>query len=69
MKSLVVFDRDETLAEGTSPLGGEVAGAFQETSVDSTVARDPSEGSGLIQTLLACLGDGSRQINAPGRES
>lgn len=69
MKSLVVVNRDETLAEGTSPLGGEVAGAFQVTSVDSTVARDPSEESGLIQTLLACLGDGSRQLNSPGRES
>jgi phosphomannomutase len=41
----------------------------QEAGVDSILVRDPSETARVMQTVLACLGDGSTQILAPARES
>jgi phosphomannomutase len=40
----------------------------QEAGVDSILVRDPSETARIIQTVLACLGDGSTQVKSPGRE-
>lgn len=37
----------------------------QEAGVDSLLVRDPRETARVIQTVIACLGDGSRQIVAP----
>ena len=39
----------------------------QAAGVDSLQVRDPNETARVIQTVLACLGDGSRQILSPGR--
>jgi HAD superfamily hydrolase (TIGR01484 family) len=39
----------------------------QEIGVDSLLVRDPQETARIIQTVLACLGDGSTQIVAPQR--
>jgi phosphomannomutase len=41
----------------------------QEAGVDSILVRDPEETARVIQTVLACLGDGSTQIKSPGKES
>lgn len=37
----------------------------EEAGVDSILVRDPRETARIIQTVLACLGDGSTQILAP----
>jgi phosphomannomutase len=37
----------------------------QECGVDSILVRDPEETARVIQTVLACLGDGSAQIKSP----
>ncbi len=39
----------------------------QVAGVDSIQVRDPHETARVIQTVIACLGDGSRQIVSPGR--
>jgi HAD superfamily hydrolase (TIGR01484 family) len=41
--------------------------AVQAAGVDSIQVRDPSEAARVIQTAIACLGDGSTQIKSPGR--
>jgi HAD superfamily hydrolase (TIGR01484 family) len=41
----------------------------QAAGVDSIQVRDPSEAARVIQTALACLGDGSTQIRSPGRHA
>jgi HAD superfamily hydrolase (TIGR01484 family) len=41
----------------------------QEAGVDSIIVRDPGETARVIQTVLACLGDGEEQIVAPGTKS
>jgi phosphomannomutase len=38
----------------------------QQAGVDSIQVRDPREAARVIQTVIACLGDGSIQIVAPG---
>ena len=38
----------------------------QQAGVDSLLVRDPSETARVIQAVLACVGDGSTQITAPG---
>jgi len=38
----------------------------QETGVDSILVRDPTETARVIQTVIACLGDGSTKIVSPG---
>ena len=38
----------------------------QAAGVDSILVRGPSETARVIQTVIACLGDGSRQIVSPG---
>jgi len=35
--------------------------------VDSIQVRDPRETARVIQTVIACLGDGTTQITSPGR--
>lgn len=37
----------------------------QRVGVDSILVRDPSETARVIQTVIACLGDGTRQMTAP----
>ena len=39
----------------------------QQCGVDSLLVRDPSETARVIQAVLACAGDGSRQIVAPAK--
>jgi hydroxymethylpyrimidine pyrophosphatase-like HAD family hydrolase len=39
----------------------------QEVGVDSILVRDTKETARVIQTVIACLGDGSVQIKSPGR--
>ena len=39
----------------------------QAAGVDSILVRDPSETARVIQTVIACLGDGSNQVRSPGR--
>ena len=39
----------------------------QEVGVDSILVRDTRETARVIQTVIACLGDGSTQIKSPGR--
>ncbi|MGC1420437.1 MAG: HAD-IIB family hydrolase [Acidimicrobiales bacterium] len=39
----------------------------QEVGVDSILVRDTKETARVIQTVIACLGDGSVQITSPGR--
>jgi phosphomannomutase len=41
----------------------------QEAGVDSIQVRDPRETGRVIQTVIACLGDGKVQITSPGRLS
>jgi hypothetical protein len=38
----------------------------QEAGVDSILVRDPNETARVIQTVIACLGDGSTKIVSPG---
>jgi hypothetical protein len=40
----------------------------QEVGVDSIQVRDTNETARVIQTVIACLGDGSVQIKSPGRK-
>jgi phosphomannomutase len=40
----------------------------QEAGVDSIIVRDTRETARVIQTVIACLGDGSKQITSPGKE-
>ncbi len=40
----------------------------QEVGVDSILVRDTKETARVIQTVIACLGDGSVQITSPGRD-
>jgi hypothetical protein len=40
----------------------------QEAGVDSIIVRDTRETARVIQTVIACLGDGSKQIKSPGKE-
>ena len=40
----------------------------QEVGVDSILVRDTKETARVIQTVIACLGDGSVQIKSPGRQ-
>ena len=39
----------------------------QMAGVDSLQVRDPRETARVIQAVIACMGDGSRQIRSPGR--
>jgi hypothetical protein len=39
----------------------------QEVGVDSIQVRDTRETARVIQTVVACLGDGSVQVTSPGR--
>ena len=39
----------------------------QVAGVDSIQVRDPRETARVIQTVIACLGDGTTQITSPGR--
>jgi len=39
----------------------------QVAGVDSIQVRDPRETARVIQTVIACLGDGTAQITSPGR--
>jgi phosphomannomutase len=41
----------------------------QQAGVDCILVRDPDETARVIQTVLACLGDSSKQIIPPRRES
>ena len=41
----------------------------QEAGVDSIMVRDPRETARVIQTVVACLGDGVAQVLAPAKES
>jgi phosphomannomutase len=41
----------------------------QEAGVDSILVRDPWETARVIQTVIACLGDGKEQIKSPGKQS
>jgi HAD superfamily hydrolase (TIGR01484 family) len=41
----------------------------QTAGVDSILVRDPKETARVIQTVLACLGDGATQILSPGKEA
>ncbi|MGA7168533.1 MAG: HAD-IIB family hydrolase [Candidatus Sulfotelmatobacter sp.] len=41
----------------------------QEAGVDSILVRDPAETARVIQTVIACEGDGRTQILSPGRAS
>lgn len=41
----------------------------EEAGVDSILVRDPNETARIIQTVIACLGDGSTQVKSPGRKS
>lgn len=41
----------------------------QTAGVDSILVRDPLETARVIQTVLACLGDGATQIKSPGKEA
>jgi phosphomannomutase len=41
----------------------------QEAGVDSILVRDPWETARVIQTVIACLGDGKEQIKSPGKHS
>ena len=41
----------------------------QTAGVDSILVRDPLETARVIQTVLACLGDGTTQITSPGKEA
>ena len=41
----------------------------QEAGVDSLLVRDPTETARIIQTVLACLGNGTTQIVAPARSA
>jgi phosphomannomutase len=43
--------------------------AAQEVGVDSILVRDPEETARVIQTVLACLGDGSTQMKSPRKKS
>jgi hypothetical protein len=40
----------------------------QEVGVDSILVRDTKETARVIQTVIACLGDGSVQVTSPGRD-
>jgi HAD superfamily hydrolase (TIGR01484 family) len=39
----------------------------QEAGVDSIMVRDPRETARVIQTVIACQGDGAAQVLSPGR--
>jgi len=41
----------------------------QVAGVDSIQVRDPRETARVIQTVIACLGDGTTQITSPGRRA
>ena len=41
----------------------------QKVGVDSILVRDPTETARIMQTVIACLGDGSVQMVSPGRRS
>ncbi|MDE3082004.1 MAG: HAD-IIB family hydrolase [Acidobacteriota bacterium] len=41
----------------------------QEAGVDSILVRDPRETARVIQTVIACLGNGATQVVSPGRET
>jgi phosphomannomutase len=41
----------------------------QEVGVDSILVRDPEETARVIQTVLACLGDGLTQMKSPRKKS
>jgi hypothetical protein len=41
----------------------------EEAGVDSILVRDPWETARVIQTVIACLGDGEAQITSPGKQS
>jgi phosphomannomutase len=41
----------------------------QEVGVDSILVRDPEETARVIQTVLACLGDGLMQMKSPRKKS
>ncbi len=43
--------------------------AVQRAGVDSILVRDPRETARVIQTIIACLGDGTTQMVAPARSS
>ena len=58
---------DEMLFAGDAIFEGGNDFPVQRAGVDSLQVRDPSETARVIQTVLACLGDGSHQIVAPGR--
>jgi len=56
----MLFARD-TILQGGNDYAVQLAG------VDSIEVRDPHETARVIQTVIACLGDGSHQIISPGR--
>jgi HAD superfamily hydrolase (TIGR01484 family) len=53
----------DALFEGGNDYPAQLAG------VDSLLVRDTTETKRVIQTVIACLGDGSVQITSPGRPS
>jgi phosphomannomutase len=57
----------EMLFAGDAIFAGGNDYPVQEAGVDSIQVRDPCETARVIQTVLACLGDGSTQITSPGR--
>ncbi len=56
---------DEMLFAGDAIFPGGNDYPAQECGVDSILVRDPEETARVIQTVLACLGDGSAQIKSP----
>ena len=57
----------ETLFAGDAIFEGGNDYPVQSAGVDSIQVRDPIETARVIQTAIACLGDGSIQITSPGR--
>lgn len=60
---------DEMLFAGDAIFDGGNDYPAQAAGVDSILVRDPRETARVIQTVIACLGDGSTQIVSPGRVS
>ncbi len=60
-------DVSEMLFAGDAIFDGGNDYPVQAVGVDSILVRDPSETARVIQTVIACLGDGATQMVSPGR--
>jgi len=59
----------EMLFAGDAIFAGGNDFSVQESGVDSILVSGPHETARVIQTVIACVGDGSLQMKSPGRTS